>query len=167
MQFHAAISANWHLKGDFCREGEMESTRRIKTEFLVQLDGASTKSDERVLVIGTAPPLALPQQQQLTKQVIGVAGATNRPQELDEAARRRFVKRLYIPLPDEEARLALVKHLLKKNVHSLQEEDIALIVQQTAGLLNGIPHHCCTLHLRHGVVNDMLRLLWCGHHFTV
>jgi len=28
-----------------------------------------------------------------------VAGATNRPQELDEAARRRLTKRLYIPLP--------------------------------------------------------------------
>ena len=29
-----------------------------------------------------------------------VVGATNRPQELDEAARRRLVKRLYIPLPE-------------------------------------------------------------------
>lgn len=57
---------------------EHESSRRIKTEFLVQLDGATTDSEERILVIG----------------------ATNRPQELDEAARRRFVKRLYIPLPD-------------------------------------------------------------------
>lgn len=58
-------------------DSEHESSRRIKTEFLVQLDGASTDSGERLLVIG----------------------ATNRPQELDEAARRRFVKRLYIPLP--------------------------------------------------------------------
>jgi hypothetical protein len=29
-----------------------------------------------------------------------VIGATNRPQELDEAVRRRMVKRLYIPLPN-------------------------------------------------------------------
>jgi SpoVK/Ycf46/Vps4 family AAA+-type ATPase len=28
-----------------------------------------------------------------------IVGATNRPEELDEAARRRFVKRIYIPLP--------------------------------------------------------------------
>lgn len=49
----------------------------------VQLDGATTSSDERILVVG----------------------ATNRPQEIDEAARRRMVKRLYIPLPDDEARM--------------------------------------------------------------
>lgn len=36
-------------------------------------------------------------------------GATNRPQELDEAARRRLVKRLYIPLPDFEVRIQLLK----------------------------------------------------------
>lgn len=58
---------------------EHESSRRIKTEFLVQLDGASTAEEDRILLVG----------------------ATNRPQELDEAARRRFVKRLYIPLPEK------------------------------------------------------------------
>lgn len=63
-------------------EGEQEATRRIKTEFLVQFDGCGTSSEDRVLMIG----------------------ATNRPQEIDEAARRRYRKKLYIPLPEGEAR---------------------------------------------------------------
>jgi len=71
-------------------EGEHESSRKMKTEFLVQLDGASTVGEERVLVVG----------------------ATNRPNELDEAARRRLVKRLYIPLPDQGARLNILNRLL-------------------------------------------------------
>ena len=33
-------------------DGEHDASRRIKTEFLVQLDGAATNSDERVLVVG-------------------------------------------------------------------------------------------------------------------
>ncbi len=60
-------------------------------------------------------------------------GATNRPQELDEAARRRFVKRLYIPLPDEEARRQLVWRLLSANAHVIQEADVGKIVKATAG----------------------------------
>ena len=73
-------------------EGEHESSRKMKTEFLVQLDGATTVGEERILVVG----------------------ATNRPQELDDAARRRLVKRLYIPLPDQPARLRILSSLLSK-----------------------------------------------------
>ena len=32
--------------------GDHESSRRIKTEFLVQLDGATCQSNERILVVG-------------------------------------------------------------------------------------------------------------------
>lgn len=92
-------------------DGEQESTRRIKTEFLVQLDGAGTSGEELVLVVG----------------------ATNRPQELDEAARRRFTKRLYIPLPEKAARSHLVKHLLRNSDHSLEEKDFAEITRRTQG----------------------------------
>jgi SpoVK/Ycf46/Vps4 family AAA+-type ATPase len=94
-------------------ETENEASRRIKTEFLVQMDGAGTRSDDRVLVIG----------------------ATNRPGELDEAARRRFVKRLYVPLPGEESREALVRRLMSRQgaKHSLGGDDISEIVRRSKG----------------------------------
>ncbi|XP_012506084.1 PREDICTED: fidgetin-like protein 1 [Propithecus coquereli] len=92
-------------------DGEHESSRRIKTEFLVQLDGATTSSEDRILVVG----------------------ATNRPQEIDEAARRRLVKRLYIPLPEASARKQIVINLMSKEQCHLNEEEIEQIVQQSDG----------------------------------
>lgn len=93
------------------KSDDNESSRRIKTEFLVQLDGTGTSGQGRVLVIG----------------------ATNRPQELDEAARRRFVKRLYIPLPDESDRACLLKVLLEANRNTLTEVDVQKLAADTKG----------------------------------
>ncbi|XP_060103765.1 fidgetin-like protein 1 [Heteronotia binoei] len=92
-------------------DGEHESSRRIKTEFLVQLDGATTSSEDRILVVG----------------------ATNRPQEIDEAARRRLVKRLYIPLPEASARRQIVSRLMSREHFSLTEEEVELIVKKSDG----------------------------------
>ncbi len=58
-------------------------------------------------------------------------GATNRPQELDEAARRRLQKKLYIPLPDSLARRDLITHLLANENHDLAPQQIAEVVQKT------------------------------------
>ena len=45
-----------------------------------------------------------------------VLGATNRPQDLDEAARRRLVsKRIYIPLPNDESRLGILEKIIRKD----------------------------------------------------
>ena len=71
-------------------EGENESSRRVKTEFMVQMQGLGNKND-KVLVLG----------------------ATNLPWSLDSALRRRFEKRIYIPLPDVEAREYLLKNKMK------------------------------------------------------
>ncbi|KAM6573185.1 hypothetical protein CsatA_017265 [Cannabis sativa] len=68
-------------------------------------------------------------------------GATNRPQELDEAARRRLTKRLYIPLPssavtdNEEARAWIIQNLLKKDgLFKLGKEDVDTICKLTEGM---------------------------------
>ncbi len=60
-------------------------------------------------------------------------GATNRPQEIDEAARRRLLKRLYIPLPEGEARATIIRNLLSNQSHSLTEEDIQWVCSKTDG----------------------------------
>lgn len=92
-------------------DGEFDATRRIKTEFLVQFDGCATSNDDRILLIG----------------------ATNRPNELDEAARRRFRKKLYIPLPDLESRKAIVVNLLKKQSNFLTSDQLERLCQLTEG----------------------------------
>ena len=58
----------------------------------------------------------------------------HRPQELDEAARRRLVKRLYIPLPDSPARATIVRTLMASQTHSLSDEDIGSITTLTDGV---------------------------------
>ena len=93
------------------KASENEASRRIKTEFLIQIDGTGTSGQGRVLVIG----------------------ATNRPQELDEAARRRFVKRLYIPLPNEKDRAQLLNAMLRKNNHCLVDDDVKRLAKETEG----------------------------------
>ena len=58
---------------------------------------------------------------------------TFRPQEIDEAARRRFVKRLYIPLPELEARKTIILNLLRQQSYHLADDQITVICTRTDG----------------------------------
>jgi len=91
---------------------EHESTRRLKTEFLLQFDGVAGGCDE---------------------DRITVMGATNRPQDLDEAARRRLPKRIYVPLPEKQTRRRLLDILTLEERHSLTNEDMDVVATLTEG----------------------------------
>ena len=90
-------------------DNEHEASRRLKTEFLIQMDGVKDTSDDRVILIA----------------------ATNRPQELDDAVIRRFPKRVFIDLPDAVTREALIRNQLSKVFNNLKDEELLSIVHKT------------------------------------
>lgn len=59
--------------------------------------------------------------------------ATNRPFDLDEAALRRFTRRIFLPLPDPIAREALIFHKLKDARIEVTPEDTQHIMKMTEG----------------------------------
>lgn len=99
-----------------------ESSRRIKTELLIQwseLSSATAREDKN----NTSA---------LDNRVL-VLSATNLPWIIDEAARRRFTRRLYITLPDSETRLYHLKKLMSRQKNSLSEEDFNKIASMIDG----------------------------------
>ncbi|CAK68097.1 unnamed protein product (macronuclear) [Paramecium tetraurelia] len=91
-------------------EGQNDASRRVITEFLVQMQGVG-HDDKGVLVLG----------------------ATNLPWALDTAIRRRFEKRIYIPLPDVQAREYMIQNSLKQTKTTLTKEQFEDLAVKTEG----------------------------------
>ncbi|CVL13294.1 hypothetical protein LB506_004548 [Fusarium annulatum] len=105
--------------------GEHEATMRIKTEFLIQWSdlqraAAGREATEKDKERGDA------------NRVL-VLAATNLPWAIDEAARRRFVRRQYIPLPEPTTRETQLRTLLGQQKHDLSNDDILKLVDWTDG----------------------------------
>jgi SpoVK/Ycf46/Vps4 family AAA+-type ATPase len=106
-------------------QGEHEATRRIKTEFLIQW------SDLQRAAAGREPEK---EKQGGDPTRVLVLAATNMPWAIDDAARRRFVRRQYIPLPEAETRKVQLMNLLSHQKHSLTDEEIDHLVELTDGM---------------------------------
>lgn len=96
--------------------GEHESSRRVKSELLVQVDGVSNSSTN----------------EDGTRKIVMVLAATNFPWDIDEALRRRLEKRIYIPLPNFESRKELIKINLK-SIEVAADVDIDEVARRTEG----------------------------------
>ncbi|KAK4713461.1 hypothetical protein R3W88_019368 [Solanum pinnatisectum] len=92
---------------------EHETSQRLKSELLVQIDGLNNSNST------------------LGKMVTHLA-ATNFPGSLDEVLRRQLEKRIYIPLPDFENRKEFIRINLK-SIELTPEMDVEQVAQKTEG----------------------------------
>ena len=83
----------------------------MKTELLVQMQGVG-KSTDGVLVLA----------------------ATNTPWDIDSAVRRRFEKRIYIPLPEAPARATMFRLNLGTTPHNLSDDDFKRLGKDAVGM---------------------------------
>eukprot|EP00475_Leptophrys_vorax_P035112 TRINITY_DN5750_c0_g2_i4.p1 TRINITY_DN5750_c0_g2~~TRINITY_DN5750_c0_g2_i4.p1 ORF type:complete len:470 (-),score=116.82 TRINITY_DN5750_c0_g2_i4:117-1496(-) len=88
-----------------------EASRRLKTEFLVAFDGVGSSESDRILVMA----------------------ATNLPDSLDEAVKRRFSRRIYVPLPDPEVRIEIIRKLFKNQKLELSRNELQSLIAKTEG----------------------------------
>ena len=92
---------------------ENDFERRLKSEFLRQLDALLDQPDNRVAFVAT----------------------TNAPWELDATFLRRFERKILIPLPSEEDRFQLVSERLRGAL-SLSENQLRGLAKCTRGFSN-------------------------------
>lgn len=89
-------------------------------------------------------------------------GATNRPYEIDNAALRRFPKRIYIGQPDADTRASLIRKLLESQSHSLSDYDIAELAAATDGYsgsdLTALAKDAALGPIRERSVEDLIKL---------
>ncbi len=89
---------------------EHDSVRRVKTQLMQAIDGLTSKKDDRIVIIG----------------------ATNLPEHVDIAMRRRFEKRIYVQLPETEAREAVFR-IHTKDVQLEGIDDFSQLAEWTEG----------------------------------
>merc|ERR1711992_13582 len=97
-----------------------------------------------------------------SKKNVFIIGATNRPDIIDPAILRpgRLDQLIYIPLPDEGSRMAILKSNLRKSPIS-KEVDLTFLAKMTKGFsgadLTEICQRACKLAIRESIDADIRR----------
>jgi len=93
------------------RSHEVGGEVRARNQFLKEMDGITEKKKQ---------------------SSVYVIGATNKPWALDEAFIRRFQKRIYVPLPDTDARLEMFR-IYSRNLRIAKDIDFYELARLTEG----------------------------------
>lgn len=107
----------------FLRErgrGDHEVTNMMKAEFMTFWDGLNSDSNDRILVLG----------------------ATNRPNDIDQAILRRLPKRYAIKVPNSSQRLNILK-LILKDINLDSSFNLNTLVDITPGMTGSDLHELC------------------------
>lgn len=112
-------------------EGESDSTRRIKTEFLVQMQGVGNSHDGILVLGATNVPWEL--DPAMRRRYAFVRGYSVHDSYVNGRWSRRFEKRIYIPLPEQHARKSMLKIHLGDTPHALTENNFHEIGDKTEG----------------------------------
>lgn len=118
--------------------GDSGGSDRVLNQLLTEMDGMGAKKN------------------------VFVIGATNRPDQIDPALLRpgRLDQLIYIPLPDESSRLAILKATLKKSPIS-KNVNMEYMAKMTNGFsgadLAEICQRACKLAIRESIEKDMTR----------
>uniref|UniRef100_A0A672T1Q6 Transitional endoplasmic reticulum ATPase n=1 Tax=Sinocyclocheilus grahami TaxID=75366 RepID=A0A672T1Q6_SINGR len=97
-----------------------------------------------------------------SKKNVFIIGATNRPDIIDPAILRpgRLDQLIYIPLPDEKSRIAILKANLRKSPIS-KDVDVDYLAKMTNGFsgadLTEICQRACKLAIRESIENEIRR----------
>lgn len=96
------------------------------------------------------------------KKNVFIIGATNRPDIIDSAILRpgRLDQLIYIPLPDEKSRVAILKAALRKSPLA-KDVDVSFLAKSTHGFsgadLTEICQRACKLAIRESIEKDIQR----------
>ena len=105
------------------RDSDSDSMNRVVGELLTQMQGVTDSEEEdKILLIA----------------------ATNRPWDIDSAFLRpgRFDERIYVPLPDLEARKVIIRNSIL-GIPGHEEVDVEMLAQETEGFNGADVEYLC------------------------